>query len=179
MSGGVRLEQSRVNPKASELRLRGSALPPIPLPDELKFQAASLSSSIQRNLVDDLTMTISFNRGRRSPDIQELLSLGPHLSTCSFDIGNVQLNNETMNMVDLGFDWQKERFGLRINGYYNRTDDFIFQRNTGLVYEIDNRVIRQQCVSRAECVSIYAYDQQDAEFVGYESEFEATLYKGP
>lgn len=177
VSGGVRIEQSRVNPKASELRLRGSALPPISLPDELKYRTTSFSSSLQRNLVDDITMTISFNQGKRSPDIQELLSLGPHLSIRSFDIGNVQLKNETMNMIDLGFDWKKERFNLRINGYYNRTDDFIFQRNTGLVYEIDNEVIRQQCVSKAECVSIFAYDQRDAEFIGYESEFGATLYK--
>jgi iron complex outermembrane receptor protein len=179
LSGGIRFEQSQVNPKASELKLRGSALPPIPLPDELKYQAASFSSSIQRNLLDDLSVTITFNRGKRSPDIQELLSFGPHLSIRSFDIGNVQLKNETMNMVDLGFNWQKERFGLRINGYYNRTDNFIFQRNTGLVYEIDSEVIRQRCVSQAECVSIFAYDQRNAEFIGYESEIKATLYQLP
>jgi iron complex outermembrane receptor protein len=177
LSGGLRFEQSRINPKANQLRLRGSALPPIPLPDEMKYRAVSASASVQWNPLQDLSLTLLFNHSKRSPDIQELLSLGPHLSTRSFDIGNVQLINETMNMIDLGFNWQKERFGLRVNGYYNRANDFIYQRNTGLVYEIDNEVIRQRCVSQAECVSIFAYDQRDARLIGYEAEIEAILYK--
>lgn len=177
VSGGLRFEQSWINPKADQLRLRGSALPPIPLPDEMKYRAVSASTSVQWNMLDDISVMLLFNHSKRSPDIQELLSLGPHLATHSFAIGNVQLTNETMNMVDLGLDWQKERFSLRVNGYYNRTNNFIFQRNTGLVYEIDSGVIRQRCVSQAECVSIFAYDQRHAEFIGYESEIEARLYR--
>jgi iron complex outermembrane receptor protein len=47
------------------------------------------------------------------------------------------------------------------------------------VYEIDNEVIRQRCVSDAECVSILAYDQRHAEFIGFESRIDATLYQMP
>lgn len=124
-------------------------------------------------------LTVSLNRAKRSPDIQELLSLGPHLSTRSFEIGNVQLKNETVNMADLAFDWKSSHLSARINGYYNRTDHFIYLRNTGLVYEIDNEVIRQRCVSDAECVPIYAYDQQHAEFAGFESKIDAPIYQSP
>ena len=179
VQGGLRFEHSQVNPQANELRLRGSALSPVALPDSLDFQAVSASLGLQWKPRQDFTATLTYNHGTRPPDIQELLSFGPHLSTRSFDIGNVQLNNETANMVDLGFEWQTERISMRFNGYYSRTSDFIFRRNTGLVYEVDNEVIRQRCVSAAECVSIFAYDQRDAEFIGYETRIDATLYRLP
>lgn len=177
--GGLRFEHVQVNPKANELRLRGSALSPVALPDSLDFQAVSASLGIQWKPRQDFTASLTYNHGVRPPDIQELFSFGPHLSTRSFDIGNVRLNNETANMVDLGFEWKTERISMRFNGYYSRTSDFIFQRNTGLVYEVDNEVIRQRCVSVAECVSIFAYDQRNAEFIGYESRIDATLYRLP
>ena len=177
--GGLRFEQAHVNPSASELKLRGSALPPVPLPNALDYQALSASSAVQWNPLPDIALTLTLNRGKRPPDIQELLALGPHLSTRSFEIGNVQLKNETVNMADFGFDWKSERISARINGYYNRTDNYIYLRNTGLVYEIDNEVIRQRCVSDSECVSIFAYDQRNAEFAGFESRIDATLYKMP
>lgn len=177
--GGIRFEHSRVDPGANELKLRGSALPPVALPSSLDYQALSASSAVQWNPRQNTALTLTLNRGKRPPDIQELLALGPHLATRSFEIGNVQLQNETVNMVDLGLEWKSERISSRINGYYNRTDDFIYLRNTGLVYEIDNEVIRQRCVSEVECVSIFAYDQRNAEFTGFESRVDATLYRMP
>ena len=179
LQGGLRFEHSQVNPQANELRLRGSALSPVALPGSLDFQAVSASLGLQWKPRQDFTASLTYNHGVRPPDIQELLSFGPHLSTRSFDIGNVQLNNETANMVDLGLEWKTERISMRFNGYYSRTSDFIFRRNTGLVYEVDNEVIRQRCVSAAECVSIFAYDQRNAEFIGYESRVDATLYRLP
>lgn len=179
LQGGVRFEHSRANPEASELRLRGSALPPVSLPGSLDYQAVSASATAQWNPRRDVTATLTFNHGERPPDIQELFAFGPHLSTRSFEIGNVQLKNETVNMADLSFEWKTERLSARINGYYNRTDDFIYLRNTGLVYEVDNEVIRQRCVSAAECVSVFAYGQRSAEFIGYESRIDATLYQLP
>lgn len=179
LKGGLRVEHSQINPKANELALRGSALPPVPLPEELEYRAFSASSALQWNPANNLAITASLNRAKRSPDIQELLSLGPHLSTRSFEIGNVQLKNETVNMADLAFDWKSSHINARINGYYNRTDHFIYLRNTGLFYEIDNEVIRQRCVSDAECVPIYAYNQQHAEFTGFESKIDTTIYQLP
>lgn len=175
--GGLRFEHANVNPVARELKLRNSALPPVPLPNALDFQAFSATSAIEWQPLTQATLTLTFNRGKRPPDLQELLALGPHLSTRSFEIGNVQLKNETVNMVDLGFDWKSRRIDVRINGYYNRTDDYIFLRNTGLVYEIDNEAIRQRCVSESECVPMFAYDQRNAEFAGFESRIDATLYE--
>ncbi|UJP06092.1 MAG: TonB-dependent receptor [Nitrosomonas sp.] len=179
LRGGIRFEHAHVDPSANTLKLRGSALPPVPLPNSLDFQALSASTALQWNPHQDTSLTLTLNRGKRPPDIQELLALGPHLSTRSFEIGNVRLANETVNMVDLGLDWKAKRISSRINGYYNRTDDFIYLRNTGLVYEVDNEVIRQRCVSDAECVSVFAYDQRDAEFVGFEARTDATLYLSP
>lgn len=179
-SGGVRFEQTAINPEANSVRLRGSALPPVALPDELNYDAVSGSMSITWNfLPDQADVHLGFDYGQRSPDIQELLSFGPHLSTRTFDIGNVDLNNETMKRIELGFDWQSDRLTFKVNGFYNWIEDFIYQQNTGLFYEIDNEVIRQRCVSEAECLPIYAYDQRDATFVGYEAEATVPLFELP
>ncbi|MBX9636610.1 MAG: TonB-dependent receptor, partial [Nitrosomonas sp.] len=132
LRGGLRFEHTHIDPSVNELRLRGSALPPVPLPGSLDYQSLSASSALQWNPRTDTVLTLTLNRGKRPPDIQELLALGPHLSTRSFEIGNVQLKNETVNMADLGMEWKSGRISARANGYYNRTDDFIYLRNTGL-----------------------------------------------
>lgn len=177
VSAGMRGELSSVDPKAHQQKLSGSALPSVALPDEIHYRAISASTAVQWNPNKDLSVLISLNRGKRSPDIQELLALGPHLATRSFDIGNVQLRNETVNMADVSLTWHNRYFSSRINGYYNHTDNFIYQRNTGLVYEVDNEILRQRCVSASECVTVFAYDQRDAVFFGYESEIKANVYK--
>lgn len=179
LQGGLRFENAWINPAANELRLRGSALPPVSLPGSLDYQAISGSASIEWRPQKNTAVTLTYNHAERPPDIQELLSLGPHLSTRSFDVGNVQLKNETMDMVDLGFEWKTDRLSVQAHGYYNHASDFIYRRNTGLVYEVDNEVIRQRCVSAAECVSILAYSQRSAAFYGYESKVDATLFKWP
>ncbi|OQK16800.1 hypothetical protein AU255_02525 [Methyloprofundus sedimenti] len=177
-SGGVRFEQTKIDPDADSLSLRGSALPPAALPDELNFNAVSGSLSVTWSIIpEQADIYLAFDYAQRSPDIQELLSFGPHLSTRTFDIGNVALNNETMQRIDLGFDWQSDWLNVKLNGFYNWIDDFIYQRNTGLFYEIDNEVIRQRCVSAAECVPIYAYNQQNARFVGYEAEASMPVFE--
>lgn len=177
LSAGLREELSSVDPKTNQQKLSGNALPPVTLPDTIHYQAISASTAVQWNPYKDFSVLLSLNRGKRSPDIQELLALGPHLATRSFDIGNVQLKNETVNMVDLSFTWQTAYFSSRVNGYYNHTDSFIYQRNTGLVYEIDNETMHQQCTSTSECVTVFTYDQRDAVFVGYESEVKMNLYQ--
>lgn len=177
-SGGVRFEQTLIDPDANSLRLRGSALPPVSLPDELNYDAVSGSISVAWNFIpDQADLHLSLDYGQRSPDIQELLSFGPHLSTRTFDIGNVNLNNETMQRIDLGFDWQSDQLSLKVNGFYNWIDDFIYQRNTGVFYDIDNEVIRLRCVSEAECLPIYVYDQRNATFVGYEAEATVPIFE--
>jgi len=173
-SAGVRFEQTEIDPSANRLSLQGSALAPVSLPNQLDYDALSGSFSLAWNFIPEANANLAFNYGQRSPDVQELLSFGPHLSTRTFDIGNVALANEIAKRIDMGLDWQSERLALKVNSFYNRIDDYIYQRNTGFFYELDNEVIRQRCVSDAECLPIYAYDQRDAEFYGYEAE--VTMY---
>ncbi|GKS70021.1 iron complex outermembrane recepter protein [Nitrosomonas sp. PY1] len=177
-SAGMRGELSSVNPKIAQQRLDGNALPPVNLPNDFHYQAISASTAAQWNPFKDMSVLLSLNRGKRSPDIQELLALGPHLATRSFDIGNIELGNETTNMIDLSLNWQTRYFSTRVNGYYNHINNFIYQRNTGSFYEIDSEEIHQSCVDAAECVNILAYDQRNAVFTGYEAEIK-TMYPVP
>lgn len=179
LSAGVRGELSSVDPKATQQKLSGDALPPVALPNDIHYQAVSASTAAQWSPFKDLSVLLSLNRGKRSPDIQELLALGPHLATRSFDIGNIQLSNETVNMIDLSLNWQTRYFSSRMNGYYNHIDNFIYQRNTGLVYELDSESVHQSCVGESECITVLAYDQRNAVFSGYEAEIKTSLYRAP
>lgn len=178
-SGGLRFEHSRIHPKAGQLESMHAMLPIDVSSSTTKHRMLSASVAAQWQPRQDLTVQFELNHSKRAPDIQELLSLGPHLSTHSFDIGNPQLNPETMNSVELGLDWQKEQLRFRTNGYYRRTNRFIYQRNTGLFYDHANEAIQAQCSDGAACLPVLAYDQRHAEFIGYEAEAGATFYQLP
>jgi iron complex outermembrane receptor protein len=93
---------------------------------------------------------LSAARAVKFPSSEELYSLGPHLSTRSYEIGNADLDKE----VNLDFDVSIRKLTGRVSGelnlFVNRFDNFIFQRWTGeeleglpvLVYENADAVFR-------------------------------------
>lgn len=178
---GLRTERSRIDPTASHLAFpappgQTSIYPPVALPDSLQFRADSASLAASWQVSTEATLSLSLSRAKRSPDIQELLALGPHLSTRSFEVGNVRLSNETANMADLGLDWHSERLAAKINAYANWTEDYIYQkRQPEAFYNYHEAQLYPACVNLVECLPIYAYSQRDALFLGYEAEAQATL----
>jgi iron complex outermembrane receptor protein len=181
LEAGLRTERIRIDPLAQSLKFpappnQPPVFPNVALPDELSFRADSASLSARWDMLDSAGMTLALSRAKRAPDIQELLALGPHLSTRSFEIGNVRLTNETVNMADLGFDWHSDKLAVKANGYYNWTENYIYQKlEPGVFYSHHEAQFYSECVNVAECLPIYAYDQRNALFVGYEAEAQATL----
>jgi iron complex outermembrane receptor protein len=180
LEAGLRTERLRVDPNADYLRFpTPPGLPPrfadIALPDTLQFRADSASISGRWNFRRDAALTLALSRAKRAPDIQELLAIGPHLATRNFEVGNVRLGNETVNLTDLGLDWQSERLTLKLNGYYNWSDDYIYQKRMSGFYSYHQSQFYADCVSLVDCLPIYAYDQRNAWFAGYEAEAQAVL----
>lgn len=177
---GLRTERVRIDPSAEFLRFpTPPGLPPgfgdIALPDSLQFRADSISLSGRWDFNRDAALTLSLSRAKRTPDIQELLAIGPHLSTRNFEVGNVKLRNETVNLIDLGLDWHAERLAAKINGYYNWSADYIYQQRVPGFYSHHQSQFYATCVSLIDCLPIYAYDQRDAHFFGYEAQAQAIL----
>lgn len=178
---GLRTERSRIDPAAAQLAFPAppgqvSIYPAVALPGSLNFRADSVSLAASWQASTEATLSLSLNRAKRSPDIQELLALGPHLSTRSFEIGNVRLGNETANLADLGLDWHSEHLAAKINAYANWTEQYIYQkRQPEGFYNYHEAQFYPACVNLIECLPVYAYSQRDALFLGYEAEAQTTL----
>ncbi|OHX34028.1 hypothetical protein BJL95_05910 [Methylomonas sp. LWB] len=177
---GLRTERVRIDPTVAFLQFPSPpGVPPsfadIALPDTLTFRADSASLSGRWDLSDDAALVLALSRAKRAPDIQELFAIGPHLSTRNFEVGNVRLGNETVNLADLGLDWHSERLAAKLNGYYNWTENYIYQKRSAGYYSHHQAQFYATCVSLVDCLPIYAYDQRNALFFGYEAEAQATL----
>ncbi|GAB3112749.1 TonB-dependent receptor [Aestuariicella hydrocarbonica] len=147
---GLRVEQQRVNPDAS--RVNSSSV---------RHNAGSASLGYHWSLNDIHQFSIALSRAERAPSMEELLSDGAHIATQTYDLGDRELDNETSNNLDLGYEWTPQNPGLltdiKVNLFYNQIVDYIYQHNTGLE-------------DPASELPIYQYQQQDANFHGIELE---------
>ncbi len=127
----------------------------------IDHNATSISAGYHWSLEDVHQFSISASRSERAPSLEELFSDGAHIANQSYDLGDQDLDLETSQNIDLGYQWQPAETGvirdLKINVFYNQIDDFIFQRNTG---EEDHE---------SELI-VFAYEQEDAVFEGVEAE---------
>jgi iron complex outermembrane receptor protein len=73
---------------------------------------------------------ISVARAVKFPTAEELYSLGPHLSTRSYEIGSVDLEKEVNLDADLSVRKLTGRITGELNVFVNRFDNFIYQRLT-------------------------------------------------
>ncbi len=166
VSGGIRRETVRTRPLE---RVRsGIGAIDVTLPRRLAYDAHSASIALAVRPWPGLELTLGFDHAERAPDVQELLALGPHLSTRSFDIGNPNLDNERGNMLDAGLHWTLGWLTLDLDAYWRRMNDYIFLANQGIVYDVEDAVFRAECVRLDRCVSVFGYTQQDALFTGFE-----------
>jgi iron complex outermembrane receptor protein len=93
---------------------------------------------------------LSAARAVKFPSAEELYSEGPHLSTRSYEIGDLGLRKEVNLDADLTLRKFAGRFTGELNLFVNRFDDFIFQRLTDevidelpvLVYENGDAIFR-------------------------------------
>lgn len=166
--GGIRSEHQQTKPQEST-RVIGGVVS-VTLPELLKYNALSLSFSALYNITEHASIALHWQGAQRPPAVQELLSLGPHLATRSFDVGNIELELEKADAWELTFNWQSDHFSARINLFKNDIDDYIYQENLGFFYDIEEQLFRLQCVRLNQCVPVLGYRQQDARFLGYEAE---------
>ncbi|MEM7083029.1 MAG: TonB-dependent receptor [Pseudomonadota bacterium] len=145
--------------------------------DEIDYDLFSFSAGL--TYAPDKTNTFSLLLGQsaRAPDVQELLALGPHLATRSFTIGSLirgqhALNPETFNSIDLGWQYQGAAGNVSVEVFYTEADDFVFQNNTGVFYDLSEQFFRFNCARIEECLPVYEYEQANATLQGVEWRWE-------
>ncbi len=168
--GGVRFEQQRIQPQQTERVIGG--LVSATLPGLLEHDAWSFSLTGLYQVTDAASISLHWQYAQRPPAVQEVLSLGPHLATRSFDVGNIALEMENSNALELSFDYHSDVVKARLNVFKNNINNYIYQENQGFFFDVDEQLFRIQCVQLEQCVPVLGYQQQDVRFLGYEAEIE-------
>ena len=127
--------------------------------------AGSASFAAIRTFAEDgYAFVVNVGISERLPVAEELYSDGPHLATGSIQVGDPNLKKETATHLDIGLRGVGRPVEWSVTGFVTQYDDFIFLQDTGVVDPIDD-------------LPIFAYIQQDADFVGIEAEVLAPIAK--
>ncbi|MGZ8947068.1 MAG: TonB-dependent receptor [Methylococcaceae bacterium] len=145
---GMRVEQTDIDPDGF---------------DNLSYTPVSASASALWKLDDRNSLSLAVTRSSRAPQVQELLANGYHDATRSFDVGDINLKEETSYNLDLGYrfktDWLRAEFDL----FHNWASDYITQQRSGKFVDEEGN----PCV--VDCVPLDITTQNDAIFKGYEA----------
>ncbi|MDQ0137004.1 hemoglobin/transferrin/lactoferrin receptor protein [Neorhizobium galegae] len=134
------------------------------LPDGFEDWALSPKLRVGYNVNEDVELFAQWAMGFRAPTAGELYSSFGGLNTY-LRLGNADLESETSNGFEVGANLGDERFGGRINLFYNRYKNFIESRAltaaeaAALGYPLANYpqgVSRYENIARAEIYGIEA-----------------------
>ena len=171
---------------------------------DISYRPISGSAGISYRATDDLQLTGIVAYSERAPQAGELYSNGAHFATRTFEVGGIYeihghhghddhahadeyhlafaanpLDKERSTNLDLGAHYDGERWHLDANIFYNRIDDFIYTRNTGILssqldadvglggHDHDHEHDHDHSHD-ASGLMVYQYTQVDAELYGYE-----------
>ena len=156
--------------------------------DDKSFTPISTSLGLVWNYQQGYNLGLSFGYSQRAPSASEVFSNGAHIGTNTFELGALyQIDNETNDVIlsdkkvdletslsaDFTFRKFEGNFGLVFSAFYNRIDDYYYQRNTGFTTEIFEEEHDEHDDEHAEddALAIYAFEQSDVDLYGIESEF--------
>ncbi len=181
----------QVGARVEHINLEAGALDnTLTLSDELSdqsFTPVSTSLGVVWNYTQGYNLGVSFGYSQRAPSASEVFSNGAHIGTSTFELGALYQVNGTTGQVELsGNDIDLETslsadltfrkfegdFGIVVSAFYNRIDDYYYQRNTGFTSEIfeEEDHDADEHEHEEDAFDIYAYEQSDVDLYGIESE---------
>lgn len=123
------------------------------------FDNVSASFGVFGKPVEPLFLGVSISRNGRAPTEAELFAQGPHIATRAFEVGNRNLDSETVTSVEGTLHFDQGRIEADVHVFYAAYDGFIDLRPTGLE-DVDSEL------------EIFNYVQTDADFRGLEAEID-------
>jgi iron complex outermembrane recepter protein len=145
---GVRVEQTDIDPD-------GLA--------SLSYTPVSASASALWKLNDSNSLNLAVTRSSRAPNVQELLTNGFHDATRSFEVGDINLKEETAYNLDLGYRFKSKWLRAEFDLFHNWAVDYIAQQRSGQFVDEDGN----PCA--VDCIPLVLATQNDAIFKGYEA----------
>lgn len=130
------------------------------LPDR-SFAGVSVSGGAIFHPAERYAVAVSLARTVRLPTPTELYANGPHVATRQFEIGNVDLSEETSFGIDVSLRKTEGRVKGQINLFRNAFDGYIFDMPTG---------------DEEDELPVFRYVQDDARFSGVEIETHTELW---
>ena len=110
----------------------------------------------------DWFVGLSVARNGRAPTEAELFADGPHIATRAYELGDADLESETVTSLEGTLHFDRGPFSMDLHLFHARYDGFIDLRPTG---------------AEADELPVFAYVQTDAEFSGFEAETSYRLWE--
>jgi iron complex outermembrane receptor protein len=130
---------------------------------EREYDNWSASGAVFLRPADGLFLGLSLARNERAPSETELFADGVHIATGVYELGDIGLDTESVTTLEgtLHYDGGRLRGDLHV--FASRYDGFIDLRDTGATFVVDED-------GEIEEFPIFAYQQTDADFRGFEAE---------
>ena len=144
---------------------------------ELAYTAATFSDEVfsaaatfRRDLNQHASVSLGLASVSKTPSAVELFMNGEHLASSRYEVGDINLETERSDNIDLAFNFDLHGWFGSASVYYNRVDSYIYLRD-----ELEDEHaahLEEDHEAGAHFdhggLILSEYSQQDAEFTGYE-----------
>ncbi len=124
-----------------------------------EFDNWSASGAVFLRPAAGLFLGLSLARNERAPSEVELYADGLHIATAAYEVGDPTLDSEKVTTLEGTIHLDRGAFRGDLHVYASKYDGFIDVRDTGATFDADG-----------EAFPIFAYQQTDADFRGFEAE---------
>lgn len=137
-----------------------------PRTNHLFFNVSASGGLNVEAVPDQLYLKVNLGKSFRAPYPNETSSDGVHHGNFRHELGTTDLRSEHGYQLDLGAEWESQRFTASWAGYLNYFDQYIYLKPSG------------RFVFRPDAGQTYQYVQNDAVYVGFELDAEWRV-RGP
>jgi iron complex outermembrane receptor protein len=96
------------------------------------YHNISASAGMTYEINSDHSIITNYSLASRPPNPSELFSDGLHHSAARIELGDLRLDKEISNRFSVSYNLSKNRFNLLLEAFYNRINDFMYLRPTGI-----------------------------------------------
>jgi len=157
------------------------------------FTSTSASAGYLYHFDENSSVSVNLSHAERAPSATEVFANGEHFATRTYELGTLyelhlednneyhvetaeqEMQTETSNNIDLGFHYENNQLHAQLNVFYNRIDDFIYERFTGITSDRihgdeghDEHAGEEHGHGSEEGIEVVQFAQTDAELYGYE-----------
>ena len=148
-------------------------------PQSFEEDAFSVAASLSRDLNDYASVALGLSSVSKVPSSQELFMNGEHLATSRYELGDVTLDTERSDSIDLTVNFNADVWYGSASVFHNQIDNYIYLRDE-LEEEHEGHMAGdhgdehegEEHIDHGD-LTLAEYKQQDAEFTGYEIEIGA------